>query len=31
MYYQRAEGVAAPEELMAAFRRVMDEAGYAAS
>ncbi len=29
MYYETAEGVAAPEELLAAFRQVMDEAGYA--
>jgi exonuclease SbcD len=30
MYYENAEGVAAPEELLVAFRQVMDEVGYAA-
>lgn len=30
MYYETAEGIAAPEDLLAAFRQVMDEAGYAA-
>ncbi len=29
MYYQASEGVAAPGELLKAFRAVMDEAGYA--
>jgi exonuclease SbcD len=29
MYYQATEGVAAPRELVEAFRGVMDEAGYA--
>ena len=31
MYYQATEGVAAPQELLRAFREVMDEAGYATS
>jgi exonuclease SbcD len=31
IYYQDQEGVAAPEELIAAFREVMEEAGYATS
>lgn len=31
LYYEAAEGVAAPAELLRAFRDVMDEAGYASS
>ncbi len=30
-YYEQAEGVAAPDELISAFREVMEEAGYAAN
>ena len=30
-YYMEAEGVTAPDELIAAFREVMEEAGYASS
>jgi len=31
VYYEELEGVAAPPELLAAFRQVMDEVGYASS
>jgi exonuclease SbcD len=31
MYYEATEGVAAPGELLEAFRAVMDEAGYASA